>query len=155
MKAHIHSRPNTFDRVDRIKWALGHPVLKGDHKLWIIGGPLLYEVDSVHRAVPPGFTTDGASVPRIGQILTGWSRWDEPQRWAAIVHDALYAEHGVAKSYADLAFRALLDSEGASWWMRTVMYAAVRVGGGPAYRSGQRAGPAVYRRDIPPETEEP
>lgn len=146
MKATIIERPATFDRVDRVKWAVGHQVLRGDDKLWILGSDLIYEVNGVRRKVPTGFTTDGASIPGVGQVLTGWKQWDEPQRWAAIVHDYLYCERNVIKAYADAAFRALLIAEGANWWMNTAMYWAVKLGGGQAYLTDQAAGPMIYKR---------
>jgi hypothetical protein len=147
VKAAILDRPGTFDRVDRVKWATGDDPVKGDERFWILGGPLVFLVDGVEQTVPTGFTTDGASIPRFGQILTGWKRWDEPQRWPAVVHDWLYSQPRVAKTYADLAFRALLDAEGAGWWMRTVMYLAVRYGGTEAYLDDRAAGPMIYGGD--------
>lgn len=154
MKARIVSRPATFDRVDLVKRAVGEEPLPGDSDLWILGGPLVFEIDGFTRTVVEGFTTDGASVPRWARWLTGWQRWDEPQRWAAIVHDWLYCQGGmnyrnpgVSKVFADRAFHALLEAEGANWWMRTIMYYAVRIGGGRAYWIDQQIGPKVYDRN--------
>ena len=144
MNGSIVEKPATFDRIDRIKEALGETPLPGDDGVWILGQPMVFEIDSVTHTVPRGFTTDGASIPKIGIALTGWKRWDEPQRWAAIAHDWLYTRPNTAKQYADLAFRALLISEKASWWMRNVMYLAVRLFGGPAYRADQLHGPMIY-----------
>jgi hypothetical protein len=149
--AAIVDRPDRFDRVDRIKRALaeaGEPtgaVLPGDDQLWILGTPLIVEVNARRHEVPAGFTTDGASIPKWGQVLTGWDPWEPPQRWAAIVHDWLYCDHGVSKEYADEAFRAVLRSEGSNWWQREVMYLAVNVGGHSAYRVNQVSGPLIYQ----------
>jgi hypothetical protein len=44
-------------------------------------------------------------------------------------------------------FRAVLVSEGAGWLRRKLMYAAVVIGGGPAYRSDQARGPRIFNRD--------
>lgn len=147
MKAEITERPQTFDRVDRVKWAVGQEVLRGDDRLWILGGPLVVEIDGKAYEVPTGFTTDGASIPRIGQILTSWQPWEPPQRWAAIVHDYLYSTPRVAKAFADHAFAAVLRAEGANWYQTNVMYLAVRFVGGHAYKIDQDAGPMIYERD--------
>jgi hypothetical protein len=139
------TRPATFDRVDRVKAAVGQPVLYGDDRLWILGQALTAIVDGDLVTVPRGFTTDGASIPRFGTWLTGWGPWEEPQRWGAIVHDWLYCSSGVSKAWADRAFRAVLASEGAGIVRRWAMYLAVRLFGGHAYRIDQASGPMIYR----------
>lgn len=144
MDAEIVERPDTFDRVDRVKVVAGEPVLPGDDRLWILGSPLLVEVDGRVFVVPTGFTTDGASIPKVGQWLTGWDPWEPPQRWAAIVHDYLYCDTRVSKLFADQAFLAVLGSEGANLWQRYVMVVAVVVGGWPAWHADQLAGPLIY-----------
>jgi hypothetical protein len=144
MEARVIERPDTFDRVDRVKEAVGQPVLPTDDRFWILGQALTFQVDGRPFVVPKGFTTDGASVPWWAQVLTGWRPWDEPQRWAAIVHDWAYCSPGVRKLWADRAFRAVLKSEGAGWLRREVMYLAVRIGGGPAYRTDQRQGVPIF-----------
>lgn len=150
MNAKILERPDTFDRVDRIKRALAEAgehaeaIRPGDDRLWILGSPLIVEIDGAAHVVPAGFTTDGASIPKIGQWLTGWDPWEPPQRWGAIVHDWLYCAPGVVKQYADKAFREVLRSEGANWWQREVMFLAVVVGGGHAYQVDQDTGPMIF-----------
>lgn len=151
VNATILERPDTFDRVDLIKRELAlagedtEPVFPGDERLWILGSPLTVLVDGRRHTVPTGFTTDGASIPKWGQFLTGWDPWEPPQRWAAIVHDWLYCERQVVREYGDRAFREVLRSEGANWYQREVMYAAVVIGGRPAYRSNQASGPRIFR----------
>ena len=145
ISAKIVERPARFDRVDRVKAAVGQPVLPGDDRFWILGDPLIVQVGEEERIeVPVGFTTDGASVPTWAQRLTGWEPWVDPQRWAGVVHDWLYSQPDVSKSHADRVFRALLASEGASTWKRDLMYAAVVVGGWFAYRDDQRRGPRIF-----------
>lgn len=154
----------TFDRVDRVKVAVGEAILKGDDRLWILGQA--FEVDvyplGVHATsyrtpvvVPAGFVTDGASVPYLAQVLTGWRPWDEPHRWGAIVHDWLYCNNGraylgapqpldrISKAWADRAFRATLQAAGASAFRAEIMYRAVRYFGGHAYRIDQETGPTI------------
>jgi hypothetical protein len=107
ISARIVERPARFDRVDRVKEVVGQPVLPDDDRFWILGGRLVAQVGAREWIeIPVGFTTDGASVPRWAQELTGWVPWEDPQRWAGIVHDWLYSQRGVAKSYADNVFRA-------------------------------------------------
>lgn len=141
----VESRPTHFDRVDRVKRAVGQPVLPGDELFWILGEPLVVLVDGTERiTVPTGFTTDGASVPVWAQRLTGWGRWEEPQRWGGITHDWMYTQRGTSKAHADNVFRAVLKAEGTSKFKAEVMWAAVVVGGGPAYRSNQAKGPWIF-----------
>jgi hypothetical protein len=157
MKATILSVPETFDRVDRVKESVGQEPRPGDDRLWILGGPLVVEIEAAplmpaRYVVPTGFTTDGASVPRLAQRLTGWRPWDEPQRWGAIVHDWLYCANGspevgglrCGKPYADRAFRAVLSAAGASALRAEVMFLAVHLFGGPAYSADQAHGPEIW-----------
>lgn len=144
MLVEIIHKPHHFDRVDRVKEVVGQRVLPGDSRLWILGEAMAVDVDGAIEIVPRGFTTDGASVPYLAQLLTGWRPWDEPQRWGAILHDWLYCRRGVAKGYADQAFRATLSAEGASALRAQTMYLAVHLFGGPAYRSDQALGPMIY-----------
>lgn len=146
MKAEILLRPDTFDRVDRVKEAVGQTVRDGDDRFWILGGPLVVTINEAPLTIPQGFTTDGASIPRVGQILTGWDPWEPPQRWAAICHDWCYTQAGITKRFADDAFKAVLISEGATVWQRTVMHAAVVLFGGSAYRIDQFTGPRIYNK---------
>jgi hypothetical protein len=88
ISAKIVERPARFDRVDRVKEAVGQPVLADDDRFWILGGRLVAQVGVKEWIeIPVGFTTDGASVPRWAQELT--------------------------KSHADNVFRAVLVSKGA------------------------------------------
>lgn len=144
MDARILEKPQTFDRVDRVKETVGQKVGRHDDEVWILGGALTFQVDGAPYVVPKGFTTDGASIPVPAQWLTGWARWDEPARWAAIVHDWAYCAPGVSKRWADRVFHHLLKAEGVGLGERTVMYGAVRLGGGPAYRSDQAEGVHLF-----------
>lgn len=158
MRAHILTDLSqlTFDRVDRVKAAVGDVPLKGDDRLWILGQDfevhLSYDLAGVgafhYVTVPRGFVTDGASVPYLAQLITGWRPWDEPHRWGAIVHDWLYCQNGGAhlqapKAWADRAFRATLLAAGASTFRAETMYRAVRYFGGSAYRIDQKTGPTI------------
>ncbi len=145
--ASIISRPtdDQFARVDQVKIAVGDTPLPGDERFWILGVPLEVRVDNTEDVVVvKGFTTDGASVPDWAQRLTGWEPWADPQRWAGIVHDWLYAQRGYGRHRADRVLRAVLASEGADWLRRHVMYLAVRIGGGDAYAATQQRGPRIF-----------
>lgn len=144
VNARILEKPTRFDRVDHVKKAVGEPVLPGDEQFWILGDPLVLDIDGERFEIPIGYTTDGASVPPWATSVTRWNRWDEPQRWAGIVHDFLYTQPGMTKQRADRAFRSVLASEGAGVFKRAVMYLAVVVGGGPAYKYSQANGPRIY-----------
>lgn len=156
MEATITEKPETFDRVDRVKEVVGEQVLAGDDRLWILGGPLSFEIphefwEPVRYVVPRGFVTDGASVPYLAQVLTGWKPWDEPHRWGAIAHDWLYCMNGAeefsflrcGKPYADQVFRAVLRAAGATVFRAETMYRAVQLFGGPAYQADQATGPTI------------
>ena len=136
----VTSRPADaeFARVDHVKQAVGQQVLPGDDESWILGRPLVVALDDGETVtVPLGFTTDGASIPRIARTLTGWGKFEGPQRWAGIVHDWLYYQPGYDRKRADQVFRDILSAEGASRFKTAAMYWAVRLFAGPAYRSNQ------------------
>lgn len=146
MTARILIRPaeHEFVRVYDLKVAFGELPLPGDRRAWILGTPLVFQANGREHTVPPGFVTDGASIPAPAQWITGWKRWDPPQRWAGIAHDWLYSETGTAKAYADSALRAILRAEGATWFRQTAMFWAVHLFGNRAYRSNQQSGPLIY-----------
>lgn len=86
--------------------------------------------DGAEIAVPAGFVTDFASVP--------WGFWNfEPPLGdackAAVVHDYLYATKGLdgrySRAQADGVFRSALAALGVPLWKRTLLWAAVRLGG--------------------------
>ena len=112
-------------------------------RMWALLEPLEYRVgsaDSSHMIeVPAGFRTDLASVPWFGRWLV--SSWKGNAK-AAVVHDYLYAAHGrrrygYARSQADGVFLEALGVTGAKH--RWLMWAAVRLWGGTAWRrNGQK-----------------
>jgi hypothetical protein len=98
-------------------------------------------------AVPAGFQTDKASVPRLPFVYwTVGARGDGP----ATIHDFLYQrkEHGavkISRSTADAVFYEALGAK-MPWgetaepgWAQTIMWAGVRVGGWWAWRGHRRA----------------
>jgi len=97
--------------------------------------------------IQPGFTFDGASIPRffwrvIGHPFTGLT---VP---AALVHDALYATHRLPKHVADVLFRNLLIQNGVPPWRAKTMYQAVDRFGGKAYNRPTASQLAAARRRV-------
>ena len=81
--------------------------------------------------VPEGFPTDLASVPRGFRWLVSKVTGVE----ASIIHDWLYDQRIGTRKYADdLFYEFLKQTE--SRWVAWVMYRAVRLGGGIAWREG-------------------
>ena len=107
-----------------------------DGSRWRLEEPLSYAGRDDLFVVPAGFTTDFASVPR--------PFWDlEPPvgdvAKAAVVHDYLYVTKGLGGRYtraqADGIFRKAMADLGVPLWKRTLLWAAVRIGGAGAWGS--------------------
>lgn len=103
--------------------------------------------------VPPGFTTDFASIPRgLWNLLPKRGKHDRP----AVLHDGAYRDALVTvggqrvhltKPLADRLFLEAMQAAGVGVFSRTLMYNAVRFFGGDAYEADQRAARAA--RDAP------
>lgn len=93
--------------------------------------PARYLAKGRRIEVPAGYTTDFASVPRLplAYLLAG-----NTAHRSALLHDWLYTRQA-GRAFADAVFLAAMRAEGVPWWRRALMYAAVRVAGGPAYAS--------------------
>lgn len=105
--------------------------------------PLVYHSDLLGRsvAVPFGFITDFASVPRIpvAYLLAGGCA-----NAAAVIHDWLYTTHEVPRATADAVFREAIEAGGERGWRAWLMWLGVRVGGsGPWGDDGQKQPPHV------------
>lgn len=102
--------------------------------LWRLYDVLGYWSDLVGGiAVPVGFVTDFASVPRIAlsYLLVG-----NTAHAAAIIHDFLYRKDSapnVSKEIADLVFKEAMATTKIPKWRQAVLYAGVRIGGSSAY----------------------
>ena len=87
--------------------------------------------------VPVGFPTDLASVPRALRGVVSKVTGIE----ASIAHDWLYDQREGKRADADRLFYEMLKlSE--SRWKAWIMYRAVRIGGGIAWRGGEPWVPA-------------
>ena len=104
---------------------------KQDGNLWKVLEQFVAQVDAAQIAVPAGYVTDLASVPRLplAYLLAG-NRAPK----SAVIHDWLYAIKA-GKDYADEVFLAAMKAEGINRFVAKVMYWAVRVfGDGPYER---------------------
>jgi hypothetical protein len=95
--------------------------------------PLVYRSALLGRtiAVPAGFVTDYASVPRIlGVYDLAGGKCNK----AAVIHDWLYSTQCVDRKTADEVLREAILASGYSPFTAGVFYAAVRVGGASHWR---------------------
>ncbi|MFD0000507.1 DUF1353 domain-containing protein [Nocardia sp. NPDC127526] len=102
----------------------GGPVVEEiEGGFWLLREPLVYRAEEREFAVPFGFRTDFASVPRALVWLI--PRYGVYTR-AAILHDYLIRSAMVSKADADGLFRRALREAGVSVPRRWMMWAAVR-----------------------------
>lgn len=104
---------------------------------WVLLADLRYRsvLLQAELAVPQGFVTDFASVPRLP--LTFLAAGDRGHR-AAVVHDWLYQRQLYQREQCDAVFDEALIAEGEPSWVRRMMAGAVRLFGAKAYRTGPR-----------------
>ncbi|WP_067545795.1 DUF1353 domain-containing protein [Nocardia crassostreae] len=95
-----------------------------DGEYWLLREPLIYRADVQEFAIPSGFRTDFASVPRVLVWLI--PRYGVYTR-AAILHDFLIRSAAVSKADADGIFRRAMREAGVSVPRRWMMWAAVRI----------------------------
>ena len=87
------------------------------------------QVDAAQIAVPAGYETDLASVPRLPlAYLIAGNRAPK----SAVLHDFLYSTRA-GRDYADHVFRAAMKAEGVNSFIAQLMYLGVRVGGESRY----------------------
>ena len=94
---------------------------------WRLLSPLIFQSELVGIiAVPAGFVTDFASVPRLplAYLIAG-----DTAHAAAVVHDYLYETGTGTKADADRVFLEAMEAIGEDRWRRTLMYWAVRIFG--------------------------
>ncbi len=104
-----------------------------DGKNWVLTAPLQYDDLQLLKGVvvPAGFITDYASVPRgLWNLIPRDGLWTP----AAVVHDFCYRYAIFDKATADLMFLHGMEELGVGWFTRRLIYRAVRVFGGGAYR---------------------
>ncbi len=105
--------------------------LQPDRKTWRLLAPFSY-LDPGHGlvTVPSGFISDFASVPRLPLTYALLGAYGHA---AAVLHDWLYSTTALSRAEADCVFFNALRSSGIARWRAWLMYAGVRLGGGPRY----------------------
>lgn len=105
---------------------------------WKLITPLAYTTlvlgEPVVIVAQKGFDNDLASIPRIATPII---RKNGKHRRAAVIHDKIYFDKGkgfiagreLTRKEADLIFLEALKVCEVSWWKRSTMYRAVRMGG--------------------------
>ncbi len=106
-------------------------LLNIDGNLWKTEREFSYHVGSEDSAdiitVPKGFLTDLASVPWPTSMLIPKSgKFNQ----AAVLHDYLYTIQTRPRSECDKIFLESMKNLGVNWFLRGIMYRAVRIGGG-------------------------
>jgi hypothetical protein len=104
--------------------------MKGDSRQWRLTSKFRY-VGSKIIDVPAGFTTDGASVPRVF-----WSLFSPTGSYlkAAVIHDYLYVNQLFSRETTDLIFLEAMKESGVGFFTRRAVYRAVRLGGWIAWK---------------------
>jgi hypothetical protein len=112
----------------------------------MIAGSRVFELTARYRyrssrgeiAVPVGFKTDGATVPRAF-----WSVFSPIGDYlgAAVVHDFLYSPHNTrfTRLQSDRLFKEAMFNLGVYWLTRGLIYRAVRIGGARHFRGNPPA----------------
>lgn len=102
---------------------------KSDGDKWLVLEQFVAQVDAAQIAVPSGYVTDLASVPRLPlAYLVAGGRAPK----SAVLHDYLY-ETRAGRDYADRVFLAAMKAEGISSAVARLMYWGVRAGGEERY----------------------
>jgi hypothetical protein len=89
--------------------------------------------------VPPGFTYDLASIPRLVWVLV--SPWDVALE--SLFHDLLYRQQLVKRRVADQTMLSMMQDRGVPWPIRSIVYSGVRAGGWAAWRKRARENAAA------------
>lgn len=102
---------------------------------WRLSKPLTYFVGSedsgISVTVPEGFITDFASIPRgLWNLFPRWGKHGH----AAVVHDFLYWTHQIPRKEADGVFLEAMRVLKTPEWKARLMYRAVRIFGGLAWK---------------------
>jgi len=108
-------------------------ILNGGRKRKLVK-KLIYYSKSLNQmvAVPEGFITDFASVPRIfWNILPPSGKYTK----AAVLHDYFYQTHLVDKKTADNIFKEAMECLGVSKFKIWCMYNAVKFFGASSYKN--------------------
>lgn len=94
-----------------------------------------FEGPGISVAVPAGFVTDFASIPRA---LWWLYPPDGPWCQASVVHDVLYRTQPCERVVADALFLQAMAVSRVPAHRRWIMYLALRLAGGVAWKANQR-----------------
>lgn len=107
---------------------------KNGRTLAVVTKPYAYQHDLAQDklVIPVGFVTDFASIPSfLWWFIQPFGR----HALAAVIHDYLYAlKQPQSRRYADHIFNAAMKESNVPGFRRRVMYVAVRLFGGKAFR---------------------
>ena len=108
--------------------------LKDDDKIWILTALLIYQSDLLGTiAVPTGFETDFASVPRVPFVFESFG--DRAHR-ESVIHDYLYRIDSIPiakRRKADRVFLEAMKVRGKGFFVRGFMFLGVVIGGFGSY----------------------
>lgn len=126
-----------------MKGFIGNITLKrlNEHN-YELEGNLSYKNSEIKVTALHGMPTDGSSIPKVMWNVIGSPFVGNYVR-SSIIHDALYTSQGLGKlnkNQVDSLFLEMMKIEGVSWWKRTLMYWAVRLGGAKAWNSVEKDG---------------
>jgi hypothetical protein len=103
---------------------------------WVVEGRHTFCDGSATFAVEDGFCTDLASVP----LCLAWlCPPNGAHQRAATFHDAAYKHQFCNRFTADAGFRTIMAADLVPYWRRTLMFYAVRLFGGAAWRKRTRS----------------
>lgn len=114
---------------------------------WVLGEALYWKIGSTNTqiVVPEGFVHDKASIPRpILAFLPPSGRYTRP----AVIHDYLYWTRLCSRRQADNLFMIAMKENGVGPTRRTLIYRAVRIFGGRAWKNNDIDRKSGYTRFI-------
>lgn len=104
-------------------------------KDWVLASKLKWtSANCIIHTVPVGFSTDGASIPRMARPL--FNPLGGAAFRAAIVHDWIYRGHSdikYSRKEADGILYDLMLDDNVPRWRANLIYRAVRLGGFPSF----------------------
>ena len=118
----------------------------------------LYFVDRAgrHFCAPSGATTDGLSTPKIIRILPGYDATGEDW-WSGVLHDAAYRNFleielapdswqkaSLTQAQCDALILEAMTTQRVGWWRRHIIYFALRLFGGIAFKEDRQASLLVH-----------
>ena len=106
-----------------------------DGKRWEITQPFRFitHLQKDWMTVRAGFITDFASIPKVLFSVFGGAATGKFRK-AAVCHDYLYHTQQLSRGQSDMIFLILMIADDVPYWKAYLMYAAVRVFGGKAWR---------------------